>query len=75
MKGPVQIVVIVDGSAISPVYHDYGTFTMDHIGRVTPYTACGVEVGSMWGARLREEHAALFARPCRRCFTDAEVPS
>ena len=75
MSGPLDLVVLLDHCAPRPVYHAIGNYRDQHPEGLT--VACGAMWAprNRWGfmdyglsARLRREHARLFARPCKRCF-------
>lgn len=58
----------------TPTYHDYGRIKhLDgtHTGDVTRCGLVMYDGETRYVARLRRDHADLFAKPCGRCFPDA----
>lgn len=68
MSGP-ELVVILNTNSTRPTYHCQDDVIWDE-GRHVGVTACGRRDHSYrwWEARLRREHADLFARPCATCY-------
>lgn len=71
----IERVVILMTNTPQPVYHRLGeviAFSLED-GRYVDVTACGRKDHPYcwWEARLRRDHAELFARPCVRCFPEA----
>lgn len=62
------MVLIVNGDAAVPVFHEFGNFpTMEHFHRGQFVAKCGATT-SPWGQiRLRRAHAEKIGRPCKRC--------
>ena len=65
-----EIVYLFDRIGLRPKYHRYGDTTKNGDGwRDT--TVCGLtmyDTQNRTSASLRLDHAACFARPCRKCF-------
>lgn len=69
-----ESVFIFDTYASRPIYHDYGGI-MEREGLPADVTVCGLTMyrdgETKYRAHLPDNHAAKFARPCRRCFKEA----
>jgi hypothetical protein len=67
-------VFIFDSFESLPTYHDYGRIDRKKDADVT---RCGLVMwdlikGAQYACTLRRDHADKFAKPCRRCFRDAD---
>ena len=61
---------IAHGDDPRPVYHRIGKVDW----QFDLWTACGYKVDDWYGIKsIRRERAALWARPCRRCFKANEL--
>lgn len=85
MNGRTTFVWITSPLSAKPVYHDLvevefaakwdaanrAQWDADH--RDVAIMACGIRCDDQWfAAYLRRRHADLFARPCRKCFPEAQ---
>lgn len=71
----IQFVWLKNTEQRQPVYHLLGDVVRidppTASGSLAYHTRCGRSTPSFMGARLRPDHAAKFARPCKRCFPGA----
>lgn len=70
-------VAVLEEYLTRPVYHEYGhrrELDVDLAMRWVPYTDCGIDLTGRNYVTLRADHAASFARPCRRCYDVAAAP-
>lgn len=57
----------------TPTYHDYGGIRDRGTADSADVTRCGLVMydrETRYSARLRRDHADLFAKPCAKCFPD-----
>lgn len=65
-----HLVCVLAADERVPIYHRIGKGKYTEAGTPTVLTFCGRR--GDWPARMRLEHAVLFAEPCMTCWSDDE---